>query len=221
MLGEHSQALEILDEAQQLMEEGRSRSEEDLKLTVEMLTTKLIHGDKLSTKTIVQMNKAAIMLCQGDLVAAKNQLDELLEDQNLRVVQTDPSQNELIPDYLVNLLVYFLMVTSKYPLFAITAEFVRNREPKDGASLDEVSPLHARHQPHRSYCHQWESYNRWLPIRHCQLQWSGWLSRPGFEWCCLGRDRSGRCKSECKENQPHVYLKHQGFPLTNLCREIT
>ena len=60
------------------------------------------------------MNKAAIMLCQGDLVAAKNQLDELLEDQNLRVIQTDPNQNELIPDYLVNLLVYFLMVTSKY-----------------------------------------------------------------------------------------------------------
>lgn len=53
MLGEHSHALEVLDEAQKLMEEGRSRSEEDLKLTVEMLTTKLIHGDKLSTKTIV------------------------------------------------------------------------------------------------------------------------------------------------------------------------
>ena len=32
------------------------------------------------------MNKAAIMLCQGDLLAAKNQLNELLEDQNLRVV---------------------------------------------------------------------------------------------------------------------------------------
>ena len=63
------------------------------------------------------MNKAAIMLCQGDLVAAKNQLDELLEDQNLRVIQTDPNQNELIPDYLVNLLVYFLMVTSKYIIF--------------------------------------------------------------------------------------------------------
>ena len=62
------------------MDEGRSRAEEDTKLTVETLTDKLILGEKLPTKTIVQMNKAAIMLCQGDLVNAKNQLDELLED---------------------------------------------------------------------------------------------------------------------------------------------
>jgi hypothetical protein len=96
------------------MDEGRSRSEEDTKLTVEMLTTKLVHGGKLSTKTIVQMNKAAIMLCQGDLIAAKNQLDDLLEDENLRVIQTEATTTELIPDYLIHLLVYFLLVTSKY-----------------------------------------------------------------------------------------------------------
>ena len=53
MLGKYNHALATLDEAQQLMEEGRSRTEEDTKLTVEMLTTKLIHGGKLSTKTIV------------------------------------------------------------------------------------------------------------------------------------------------------------------------
>lgn len=63
MLNQHAQALSMLDEAQKLMEEGRSRAEEDTKLTVEMLTDKLIHGEKLPTKTIVQMNKAAIMLC--------------------------------------------------------------------------------------------------------------------------------------------------------------
>jgi len=53
MLNQHKEALNMLDEAQKLMEEGRSRSEEDTKLTVEMLTDKLIHGDKLATKTIV------------------------------------------------------------------------------------------------------------------------------------------------------------------------
>ena len=53
MLGKYNHAFATLDEAQQLMEEGRSRTEEDTKLTVEMLTTKLIHGGKLSTKTIV------------------------------------------------------------------------------------------------------------------------------------------------------------------------
>lgn len=81
-----------------------------------MLNDKLIHGDKLTTKTIVQMNKAAVLLCQGDLVAAKNQLDELLDDQNLRVIQTEQTSSgngELIPDYLVKLLVYFLLTTSK------------------------------------------------------------------------------------------------------------
>ena len=46
-----------------MMDEGRGRNEEDTKLTVEMLTSKLVHGDKLASKTIVQMNKAAIMLC--------------------------------------------------------------------------------------------------------------------------------------------------------------
>ncbi len=54
------------------------------------------------------------MLCQGDLSAAKTQLDELLEDQNLRVIHTDQSGSEMIPDYLINLLLYFLLVTSKF-----------------------------------------------------------------------------------------------------------
>ena len=62
------------------------------------------------------MNKAAIMLCQGDLVSAKNQLDELLDDQSLRVVHTEANATELIPDYLVKLLQYFLMVTKNYKM---------------------------------------------------------------------------------------------------------
>ena len=62
------------------------------------------------------MNKAAIMLCQGDLVSAKNQLDELLDDQSLRVVHTEANATDLIPDYLVKLLQYFLMVTKNYKM---------------------------------------------------------------------------------------------------------
>ncbi len=51
------------------------------------------------------------------MAAAKDQLDELLMDQNLKIVHTDATvteQDNLIPDYLVNLLVYFLIVSSKY-----------------------------------------------------------------------------------------------------------
>lgn len=80
MLNQHDKALQMLDDAQTFMTDGRSRADEDTKLTVEMLTNKLVHGDKLATKTIIQMNKAAIMLCQGDLSGAKSQLDELLDD---------------------------------------------------------------------------------------------------------------------------------------------
>ena len=60
------------------------------------------------------MNKAAILLCKDDLLAAKDQLDELLVDQNLKVVHTESEVGEgLIPDYMVSLVVYFLIVSSK------------------------------------------------------------------------------------------------------------
>ena len=52
MLGQHEKAIEILDEAEQVTEERKSRSDDETKLTVEMLTDKLVHGEKLSTKTI-------------------------------------------------------------------------------------------------------------------------------------------------------------------------
>ena len=115
MLEEHDKALQILDQALAVMDEGRPRSEDELKLNVEMLADKLVHAEKLSTRTIVQMNKAAIMLCQGDIIAAKNQLNELLDDQSLRIIQTEASSDGMIPDYLIKTLVYFLIVTSKYP----------------------------------------------------------------------------------------------------------
>jgi len=53
MLAQHEKAIQMLDDAQTLMNAGRSRAEEDTKLTVEMLTNKLIHGDKLASKTII------------------------------------------------------------------------------------------------------------------------------------------------------------------------
>ena len=139
MLGQSNKALETLEEAQNCMEQGRPRSEEETKLNVEMLTDKLIHSEKLSTKTIVQMNKAAVMLCQGNLPGAKNQLDELLEDQNIRVIQTEPTNSsEMIPDYLIKLLVYFMLTTSKYytftPLTFLCHFF--DRKLQDGEAFD-------------------------------------------------------------------------------------
>lgn len=56
------------------------------------------------------------MLCQGDLIAAKGQLDELLDDQNLRVIQVDSTTSEMIPDYLIKLLQYFLLVSKNFKM---------------------------------------------------------------------------------------------------------
>ena len=106
------------------------------------------------------MNKSAIMLCQGDLISAKNQLDEILEDQNLKVVHTDQSNSEIIPDYLINLLLYFLLVTSKYittptSLIFLLLAWLSNdllillssRELQDGKTHDQVPQIRPRHQP--------------------------------------------------------------------------
>lgn len=62
MIGQASKALEVCDEAEETIESNKPRGEPDLKLNVEMLTEKLIHGEQLPTRTIYLMNKAAILL---------------------------------------------------------------------------------------------------------------------------------------------------------------
>jgi len=105
-----------------------------------MLTDKLIHSDKLTTKTIVQMNKAAVMLCQGDILAAKTQLDELLEDQNLNIIQTEsPSSSEMIPDYLIKLLTYFLLTTKNYKMARHVTKY--RRFVLDTNHIDQLNGL--------------------------------------------------------------------------------
>ena len=59
------------------------------------------------------MNKAAILLCAGNLEAAKEQLDELLKDQSLNLITENLETEEIIPSYLIQMLVYFLIKTSK------------------------------------------------------------------------------------------------------------
>ena len=63
---------------------------------------------------VTAMNKAAILLCKDDLVGVKNHLDTMLSEQNLRIITVDEGSETMIPDYIVNILVYFLLKTSKY-----------------------------------------------------------------------------------------------------------
>ena len=95
------------------------------------------------------MNKAAVMLCKGDLNAAKSELDELLEDQNLQVIQTDSQSDDLIPDHLVNLLLYFLLVTSKYLADNLFILSTLCRKQQDGQTSSEGSSLYSRHKCNR------------------------------------------------------------------------
>lgn len=61
----------------------------------------------------MQMNMAATMFCQGNVAGAKDQLDELLESLELKVLTTSTDSKAILPSYLVNILVYLLLKTSK------------------------------------------------------------------------------------------------------------
>ena len=67
----------------------------------------------MPAKVVIAMNKAAILLCKDDLVGVKNHLDSMLSEQNLRVITVEQNSEAMIPDYMVNILVYFLLKTSK------------------------------------------------------------------------------------------------------------
>ena len=91
------------------------------------------------------MNKAAILLCKDDLAGVKNHLDQLLVDQNMKVITLDSSSESMIPDYLVNLLVYFLIKTSKSSTPNLTL-CLFCRELSDCQTFDEVSSFRGRSQ---------------------------------------------------------------------------
>lgn len=62
------------------------------------------------------MNKASILLCAGDLYGAKQQLDELLKDEDVDIITENQGNDGIIPAYLIQLLVYFLLKTKNFKL---------------------------------------------------------------------------------------------------------
>ena len=115
MVGNYQEAIGNIEESMQLEQPKKTDPSNDTKgkLKVQTLSDNLILGDKLSQKTISSMNKAAILLCAGNLEAAKEQLDELLKDQSLNLITENLETEEIIPSYLIQMLVYFLIKTSK------------------------------------------------------------------------------------------------------------
>jgi hypothetical protein len=81
------------------------------------------------------VNQAAVKLCANDILGAKDTLDELLSALDVKLVTTVNSSDSILPEYLVHILVYFYLKTSK------CLSFVANclRELQDGEITDETS----------------------------------------------------------------------------------
>ena len=149
MIGNFQDSMSYIEESEQL-EEAKSNDpdNESAKLKVQTLVDNLILGEKLSLKTTAGMNKAAILLCAGNLYAAKQQLDELLKDANVTVITDSNECNGMIPSYLIQLLVYFLLKTSKSICIIISlCDFCRKLQACK--TPYEIPSLHYRYEPHR------------------------------------------------------------------------
>jgi hypothetical protein len=80
-------------------------------------------------------------MCAGQMDQAKQAFDQVLEALELKVQTTDLESKHLLPTYLVNLLVYFYIKTSKIPLFTNSLL----RELQDGTSTAQIASFPCRH----------------------------------------------------------------------------
>ena len=60
------------------------------------------------------MNTAAIMLCKDNISGAKEQIEILLEKLEMKVIVNNHESKSILPSFLVNILVYLLLKTSKF-----------------------------------------------------------------------------------------------------------
>ena len=82
-------------------------------MSVETLVNNQVLSEKLNFVMIQQMNTAATFLCAGNTLGAKEQLEDLLEKLDLKVLAISTDSRGILPSYLVNILVYLLLKTSK------------------------------------------------------------------------------------------------------------
>ena len=54
------------------------------------------------------------MLCKGNLVAAKEFLEVVLDELEMKVVVNSHESKHILPPYLVSILVYLILKTSKF-----------------------------------------------------------------------------------------------------------
>lgn len=57
------------------------------------------------------------MLCKGNLVTAKELLEVVLDELEMKVLVNSNESKHILPPYLVSILVYLILKTSKFATF--------------------------------------------------------------------------------------------------------
>ena len=107
MLGQTQQALDCLKQ------DGSAQLDAETKIKMENLSNALIEESKISPKVAQLSNQAAVLMCSGNFDQAKVSIDQVLEQLELKLQTTETESKHMIPSYLVNLLIYFFVKTSK------------------------------------------------------------------------------------------------------------
>ena len=109
MMGQHPQAIECLKECAGL-DFG------DARLKVDNLANGLREPNPVQSRILNSVNMSAVYMCSGQLELAKQTIDSVLEALDLKLQTTEQESKQLMPAYLVNLLVYFYMKTKNYKM---------------------------------------------------------------------------------------------------------
>lgn len=107
MMGMTKEALKILSEGA-----GKATSSDQISVASTSLQMQL--PDRLSPQSISMVNQAAVKLCANNILGAKETLDELMTQLDVKLVTTVSSSDSMLPQYLVHTLVYFFLKTSKF-----------------------------------------------------------------------------------------------------------
>jgi hypothetical protein len=91
---------------------------------VDNVTNGLRESNPISAKTVSLLNQSAVHMCAGSLEQAKSCFDQVLESLDLKLQTTELDSKQLIPSYLVNLLVYFYIKTNNYKM---ARQLLKNR----------------------------------------------------------------------------------------------
>ena len=104
MLGQTQQALELL--------QLDSLIDSETKFMFESIANNSQENRPQSSTIINLVNQSVVLMCAGQMEAAKVKIDQMLEMQELKVSTIETDSKHLLPSYLVMLLVYFYMKTS-------------------------------------------------------------------------------------------------------------